>query len=59
MELVGKEAKIVLDYSDKSINIVAGGQGEIAVKDYGKDNQTNNPYRGNDLEAQGDLIIDG
>lgn len=59
MELVGKEAKIVLDYSAKSINIVAGGQGEIAVKDYGNDNQTNNPYRDNALEAQGDLTIDG
>jgi len=58
MELVGKEGRIILDYSAKSINIVAGGGGKIAVKDYGNDNQTNNPYKGNDLDAQGKLTID-
>ena len=59
MELVGQEGKIVLDYSAKSINIVAGGKGEITVKQDGKDNQINNPFRGNDLDPQGKLIIDG
>jgi thiol-disulfide isomerase/thioredoxin len=59
MELVGNEGKIVLDYSAKSINIVAGGRGEIDVKEFGKDNQTSNPYRGNDLDNEGRLIIDG
>jgi thiol-disulfide isomerase/thioredoxin len=59
MELVDNEGKIVLDYSAKSINIVAGEKGEIAVKEFGKDNQTSNPYRGNDLDNEGRLIIDG
>lgn len=59
MELVGKEGKIVLDYSAKSINIVAGGKGMIAVKEFVKDNRTSNPYRGNDLDNEGKLTIDG
>jgi thiol-disulfide isomerase/thioredoxin len=59
MELVGNRGKIVLDYSAKSINVVAGGKGEIAVKEFGKGNQTNNPYRGNDLDNEGKLTIDG
>jgi thiol-disulfide isomerase/thioredoxin len=59
MELVGQEGKIVLDYSAKSINIVAGGKGEITVRQDGNDNQTNNPFSGNDIDPQGKLIIDG
>lgn len=59
MELVGKNGKIILDYSAKSINIVAGGKGEITVMEFGKDNQTSNPYRGNDLDSEGKLTIDG
>ncbi len=59
MELVGNEGKIILDYSAKSINIVAGGQGEITVMEFGKDNQTRNPYSGNDLNSEGKLTIDG
>ena len=59
MELVDNEGKIVLDYSAKSINIVAGGKGEITVKEFRKDNQTSNPYRGNDLDNDGKLTIDG
>jgi thiol-disulfide isomerase/thioredoxin len=59
MELVGQEGKIVLDYSAKSINIVAGGKGEITVKQDGKDNQINNPSKGNDIDPEGKLIIDG
>lgn len=59
MELVGNEGKIILDYSARSINIVAGGQGKITVMEFGKDNQTRNPYSGNDLDSEGKLIIDG
>jgi thiol-disulfide isomerase/thioredoxin len=59
MELVGSEGKIMLAYSAKSVNIVAGGKGEIAVKEDGNDNQTNNPSRGNDVDAKGMLSVDG
>lgn len=59
MELVGKDGKIILDYSAKSINIVAGGKGEITVMEFGKDNQTSHPYSGNDLDSEGKLTIDG
>jgi thiol-disulfide isomerase/thioredoxin len=59
MELVGPDGKIVLAYSAKSVNIVAGGKGEVAVKEDGKDNQTNNPYKGNDVGSDGKLSIDG
>jgi thiol-disulfide isomerase/thioredoxin len=59
MELIGNEGKIILDYSARSINMVAGGQGKITVMEFGKDNQTRNPYSGNDLDSEGKLIIDG
>ena len=59
MELVGQEGKIVLDYSAKSINIVAGGKGEITVRQDGNDSQINNPFRGNDIGLEGKLIVDG
>jgi thiol-disulfide isomerase/thioredoxin len=59
MELVGPEGKIMLAYSAKSVNIVAGGKGEVAVKEDGKDNHTNNPSKGNDVNAAGNLSIDG
>src|SRR4030095_15972078 len=39
MELVGSNGKIMLAYSAKSINIVAGGKGEAIIKEDGKDNQ--------------------
>ncbi len=59
MELVGPDGKIMLVYSAKSINIVAAGKGEVAVKEDGKDNQTNNPSKGNDVGTDGKLSIDG
>ncbi|HEX7178187.1 MAG TPA: thioredoxin family protein [Nitrososphaeraceae archaeon] len=59
MELVGSNGKIMLAYSAKSINIVAGGKGEAIVKEDGKDNQTNNTYKGNDVDAKGMLTVDG
>ena len=59
MELVGPDGKIILSYSSKSVNIVAGGKGEITVKEYGKNTQTDNPFKGNDLDTEGKLNIDG
>ena len=59
MELVGNEGKIVLDYSAKSINIVAGGEGELSVIEFGNNSQTSNPYSGNDLDTEGKLVING
>ena len=59
MELVGPDGKIMLSYSSKSVNIVAGGKGEITVKEDGKNTRTNNPFKGNDLDTEGKLNIDG
>jgi thiol-disulfide isomerase/thioredoxin len=59
MELVGQDGKIMLVYSAKSINIVAGGKGEATVKEDGKVYQTNNSSKGNDLNDEGKLNIDG
>jgi thiol-disulfide isomerase/thioredoxin len=59
MELVGPDGKIILSYSSKSVNIVAGGKGEITVKEDGKNTQTNNPFKGNELDIEGKLNIDG
>jgi thiol-disulfide isomerase/thioredoxin len=59
MELVGPDGKIMLAYSAKSINIVAGGKGEAIVKEDGKGNQTNNTFKGNDVDAEGRLTVDG
>ena len=59
MELVGTNGSIVLDYSAKSVNIVAGGKGQLNVKVDGKDNNISNTLKGNDLDAEGTLRIDG
>lgn len=59
MELVGTNGSIVLDYSAKSVNIVAGGKGQLNVKVDGKDNNSSNTLKGNDLDAEGTLRIDG
>ena len=59
MELVGRDGKIILSYSSKSVNIVAGGKGEITVKEDGKNIQRNNPFKGNELDTEGKLNIDG
>jgi len=59
MELAGSNGKIMLAYSAKSINIVAGGKGEAIVKEDGKGNQTNNTFKGNDVDAEGRLTVDG
>jgi thiol-disulfide isomerase/thioredoxin len=59
MELVGSDGKITLVYSAKSVNIVAGGKGQVTVREDGKGVQTNNSSKGNDTDAEGKLSIDG
>ena len=59
MELVGPDGKIMLAYSAKSINIVAGGKGAVIVNEDSKYNQTNNTFKGNDVDAGGRLTVDG
>ncbi len=59
MELVGPDGKITLVYSAKSVNIVAGGKGEVTVGEGGKGEQTNNSSKGNDTDPEGKLSIDG
>lgn len=59
MELVGTNGSIVLAYSAKSVNIVAGGKGQLNVRVNGKDNNISNTLKGNDLDSEGMLNIDG
>src|SRR4249919_2092413 len=59
MELVGPDGKITLVYSAKSVNIVAGGKGQVTVREYDNGVQTNNSSKGNDTDAEGKLSIDG
>ena len=59
MELVGPDGKIKLVYSAKSVNIVAGGKGQVTVREDGNGVQTNNFSKGNDTDAEGKLSIDG
>jgi thiol-disulfide isomerase/thioredoxin len=59
MELVGPDGKITLVYSAKSVNIVAGGKGQVTVREDGNGVQTNNSSKGNDTDAEGKLSIDG
>lgn len=59
MELIGPDGKITLVYSAKSVNIVAGGKGQVTVREDGNGVQTNNSSKGNDTDAEGKLSIDG
>ena len=59
MELVGPDGKITLVYSAKSVNIVAGGKGQVTVREDDNGVQTNNSSKGNDTDAEGKLSIDG
>jgi thiol-disulfide isomerase/thioredoxin len=59
MELVGPDGKITLVFSAKSVNIVAGGKGQVTVREDGNGVQTNNSSKGNDTDAEGKLSIDG
>lgn len=57
MALQGQVGKIVLTYSAKSVNIVAGGQGELHIVEDGA--QLTTEGRGNDVSEAGKVAIDG
>jgi thiol-disulfide isomerase/thioredoxin len=57
MELQSETGRIALVYSAKSVNIVAGGKGEVSISEDGKALQ--GKYRGADLLEEGKFTIDG
>lgn len=57
MELQGQAGKIVLSYSAKVVNIVAGGTGKLYISEDGE-NLTGSS-RGLDVSEQGEVTIDG
>ncbi|HEV8386561.1 MAG TPA: thioredoxin family protein [Nitrososphaera sp.] len=57
MELQGQAGKIVLAYSAKSVNIVAGGQGELKIVE--NDVQLTGDGRGSDVSDNGSVVVDG
>lgn len=57
MELQGEAGRIVLSYSAKAVNIVAGGSGELHVSEDGSD--LTGASRGSDVSEQGTVAIDG
>jgi len=57
MELQSGEGRIVLSYSAKAVNIVAGGSGDLYISEDGS-NLTGSS-RGLDVSEQGAVSIDG
>src|ERR671910_489727 len=57
MELQSNAGRIALVYSAKSINMVAGGNGEVSVSEDGS--TLLGKYRGADLSEEGEFTIDG
>jgi thiol-disulfide isomerase/thioredoxin len=57
MELQGQGGKIVLTYSAKSVNIVAGGQGELKIVE--NNVQLTGDGRGSDVSENGSVGVDG
>ena len=57
MELQGEVGEIVLTYSAKSVNIVAGGQGELHIVENGI--QLTGEGRGTDVSDSGSIGVDG
>jgi thiol-disulfide isomerase/thioredoxin len=57
MELQSEIGRIVLVYSAKSVNIVAGGKGEVTIPDDGS--TLVGKHRGADLSEEGKFTIDG
>ncbi len=57
MELQGEIGRIVLSYSAKAVNIVAGGQGELHIVENGV--QLTGDGRGADVSETGQLDVDG
>ena len=57
VELQSETGRIVLVYSAKSVNLVAGGMGEVTISEDGS--TPVNKYRGADLSEEGKFTIDG
>jgi thiol-disulfide isomerase/thioredoxin len=57
MELQSETGRIALVYSAKSVNMVAGGNGEVLILEDGSTLQ--GKYRGADLSEEGRFTIDG
>ncbi len=57
MELKGQAGQIILEYSAKSVNIVAGGAGKISVSEDGS--ALTEESLGTDLSENGSTTIDG
>jgi thiol-disulfide isomerase/thioredoxin len=57
MELQGESGRIVLSYSAKAINIVAGGSGELQISEDGSD--LTGSSRGQDVSEDGAVAVDG
>lgn len=57
MELQSEAGRIVLSYSAKSVNIVAGGSGELHLSEDGSD--LTGESRGSDVSEQGTVAING
>jgi thiol-disulfide isomerase/thioredoxin len=57
MELQSETGRIVLSYSAKAINIVAGGSGELHISEDGSD--LTGSMRGQDVSEEGTVAIDG
>jgi thiol-disulfide isomerase/thioredoxin len=57
MELQSNAGRIALVYSAKSINMVAGGNGEVSISEDGS--TVLGKYRGADLSEEGEFTIDG
>ena len=57
MELQGQAGRIVLSYSAKAVNIVAGGEGRLYISEDGE-NLTGSS-RGSDVSERGEVAIDG
>jgi thiol-disulfide isomerase/thioredoxin len=57
MELQGEAGRIVLSYSAKAVNVVAGGSGELYISEDGS--SLTGSSRGLDVSQQGGLTVDG
>lgn len=57
MELQSNTGSIALVYSAKSVNMVAGGNGEVSISEHGS--TLLGKYRGEDLSEEGKFTIDG
>jgi len=57
MELQGEAGRIVLSYSAKAVNVVAGGSGELDISEDGS--SLTGSSRGLDVSEQGALTVDG